>query len=86
MGLGHRRESAEGGGLTLAPNPCRRVIAPLHRIAVKRQAVAIAASLKKHGVLSAGLPSVLGGSADHRELGEMLRVLARYCGSTAHAT
>src|SRR5689334_2554420 len=44
------------------------------------------ADLKKHGVLTAGLPVELGGgSADHRELGEMLRVLARYCGSTALA-
>lgn len=44
------------------------------------------ADLKKHGVLTAGLPVELGGGgADHRELGEMLRVLARYCGSTALA-
>lgn len=43
-------------------------------------------ALKKHGVFSAGLPLELGGAgAEHRELGEMLRVLARYCGSTALA-
>jgi alkylation response protein AidB-like acyl-CoA dehydrogenase len=43
-------------------------------------------ALKKHGVLSAGLPVVLGGGgAEHRELGEMLRVLARHCASTALA-
>jgi len=43
-------------------------------------------ALKKHGVLTAGLPTELGGGgAEHRELGEMLRVLARYCGSTALA-
>jgi alkylation response protein AidB-like acyl-CoA dehydrogenase len=43
-------------------------------------------ALKKHGVLTAGLPAELGGGdAEHRELGEMLRVLARYCGSTALA-
>jgi len=42
--------------------------------------------LKKHGILTAGLPTELGGGgAEHRELGEMLRVLARYCGSTALA-
>jgi alkylation response protein AidB-like acyl-CoA dehydrogenase len=41
-------------------------------------------ALKKHGVLTAGIPAELGGGgAEHRELGEMLRVLARYCGSTA---
>src|SRR6266446_10060970 len=34
--------------------------------------------LKKHGVLAAGIPVELGGGgAEHRELGEMLRVLAR---------
>jgi alkylation response protein AidB-like acyl-CoA dehydrogenase len=44
------------------------------------------ADLKKHGVLTAGLPAVLGGrGAEHSELGEMLRVLGRYCGSTALA-
>ena len=43
-------------------------------------------ALKKHGVLRAGLPVELGGGgAEHRELGEMLRVLAHYCGSTALA-
>jgi alkylation response protein AidB-like acyl-CoA dehydrogenase len=43
-------------------------------------------ALKKHGVLIAGLPADLGGGgAEQRELGEMLRVLARYCGSTALA-
>jgi alkylation response protein AidB-like acyl-CoA dehydrogenase len=43
-------------------------------------------ALKKHGVLGAGLPAELGGGgAEHRELAEMLRVLARYCGSTALA-
>ena len=43
-------------------------------------------ALKKRGVLSAGLPAELGGGgAEHRELAEMLRVLARYCGSTALA-
>jgi hypothetical protein len=32
---------------------------------------------KKHGVLTAGIPAELGsGGAEHRELGEMLRVLA----------
>jgi len=34
--------------------------------------------------VTAGIPTELGGcGAEHRELGEMLRVLARYCGSTA---
>jgi alkylation response protein AidB-like acyl-CoA dehydrogenase len=43
-------------------------------------------TLKSHGVLKAVLPVELdGGGAPHRELGEMLRVLARYCGSTALA-
>ncbi len=43
-------------------------------------------ALKSHGVLAAGIPAELGGGgAEHRELGEMLRVLARYCGSTALA-
>jgi len=43
-------------------------------------------ALKKHGVLTAGIPAELGGSgAEHRELSEMLRVLARYCSSTALA-
>jgi alkylation response protein AidB-like acyl-CoA dehydrogenase len=44
------------------------------------------ADLKKYGALTAGLPRELGGGgAEHSELGEMLRVLARYCGSTALA-
>jgi alkylation response protein AidB-like acyl-CoA dehydrogenase len=44
------------------------------------------ADLKRHGVLTAGLPAELGGGGvEHRELGEMLRVLAQYCGSTALA-
>jgi acyl-CoA dehydrogenase len=44
------------------------------------------ADLKKHGVLTAALPAELGGGdADYSELGEMLRILARYCGSTALA-
>jgi hypothetical protein len=44
------------------------------------------ADLKKHGVLPAGIPAELGGDgAEHSELAEMLRVLARYCGSTALA-
>jgi alkylation response protein AidB-like acyl-CoA dehydrogenase len=44
------------------------------------------ATLKTHDVLTAGIPVELGGGgAEHRELGEMLRVLARYCGSTALA-
>ena len=43
-------------------------------------------ALKKHGVLRAGLPVELGGGgAEHRELAEMLRVLAHHCGSTALA-
>lgn len=43
-------------------------------------------ALKRHGVLSAGLPAELGGGdAKHSELCEMLRILARYCGSTALA-
>jgi acyl-CoA dehydrogenase len=44
------------------------------------------ADLKKYGVLTAGLPAELGGGGvEHGELGEMLRALARYCGSTALA-
>jgi len=44
-------------------------------------------ALKKHGVLTAGIPAELAGSgAEHRELSEMLRVLARYCSSTALAS
>jgi len=43
-------------------------------------------ALKRHGVLAAGIPAELGGGgAEHRELAEMLRVLAHYCGSTALA-
>src|SRR5215467_6700642 len=43
-------------------------------------------ALKSHDVLRAGLPAELGGGgAELGELGEMLRVLARYCGSTALA-
>lgn len=43
-------------------------------------------TLKRHGILRAALPVELGGDgAGHRELGEMLRVLAHYCGSTALA-
>lgn len=44
------------------------------------------ATLKKHDVLTAGVPAELGGGgAEHGELTEMLRVLAHYCGSTALA-
>jgi alkylation response protein AidB-like acyl-CoA dehydrogenase len=44
------------------------------------------AALRAAGVLAAGVPRELGGGgAEHRELAEMLRVLARYCGSTALA-
>ena len=40
--------------------------------------------LKARGVLAAGVPTELGGGgASYPELCEMLRVLARYCGSTA---
>ena len=40
--------------------------------------------LKERGVLAAGVPAELGGGdASYAELCEMLRVLARYCGSTA---
>jgi alkylation response protein AidB-like acyl-CoA dehydrogenase len=43
-------------------------------------------ALKRRCVLAAGIPAELGGGgAEHRELGEMLRVLAHYCGSTALA-
>jgi alkylation response protein AidB-like acyl-CoA dehydrogenase len=43
-------------------------------------------ALKQRGVLAAGIPAELGGGgAGHRELGEMLRVLAHYCDSTALA-
>ena len=42
------------------------------------------ADLKKQGVLAAGVPAALGGGgASYPELCEMLRILARYCGSTA---
>jgi alkylation response protein AidB-like acyl-CoA dehydrogenase len=42
------------------------------------------AELKQRGVLAAGVPAELGGGdASYPELCEMLRVLARYCGSTA---
>jgi alkylation response protein AidB-like acyl-CoA dehydrogenase len=44
------------------------------------------AALKAHGVMIAGLPAELGGgAAEYRELAYMLRVLGRYCGSTALA-
>ena len=40
--------------------------------------------LKEHGVLAAGVPAELGGGgASYLELCEMLRILGRYCGSTA---
>ena len=43
-------------------------------------------ALKQHGVLTAGIPNELGGSGvEFRELSEMLRILAHYCGSTALA-
>ena len=42
------------------------------------------ADLKKRGVLAAGVPAALGGGgASYPELCEMLRILGRYCGSTA---
>ncbi len=42
------------------------------------------AELKARGVLAAGIPVELGGGgAAYSQLGEMLRVLAHYCGSTA---
>src|SRR5262245_51284955 len=42
------------------------------------------AELRRRGVLGAGVPADLGGGdATYPELCEMLRVLARYCGSTA---
>lgn len=44
------------------------------------------AALKKHGVLTAGIPAELGGGgSEFCELSEMLRILAQYCGSTALA-
>ena len=42
--------------------------------------------LRERRMFSAGVPAELGGGgASHPELGEMLRVLAQYCGSTALA-
>jgi indole-3-acetate monooxygenase len=44
------------------------------------------ADLRSSGLIEAGVPVELGGSgADVDELAEMLRILARYCGSTALA-
>jgi alkylation response protein AidB-like acyl-CoA dehydrogenase len=44
------------------------------------------ADLKAAGLVEAGVPAELGGGgADVDELAEMLRTLARYCGSTALA-
>jgi alkylation response protein AidB-like acyl-CoA dehydrogenase len=44
------------------------------------------AALKEHGMFSAAVPQELGGGgASHRELSDMLRILAQYCGSTALA-
>jgi alkylation response protein AidB-like acyl-CoA dehydrogenase len=44
------------------------------------------AQLKEHRLMSAGVPSELGGGgASHAELCELLRELGRYCGSTALA-
>jgi indole-3-acetate monooxygenase len=44
------------------------------------------ADLRSSGLIEAGVPVELGGSgADADELAEMLRILARYCGSTALA-
>lgn len=44
------------------------------------------AVLKEHRVFSAGVPSELGGGgASYADLGEMLRMLAHYCSSTALA-
>ncbi|HWO41990.1 MAG TPA: acyl-CoA dehydrogenase family protein [Candidatus Eisenbacteria bacterium] len=44
------------------------------------------AALKEQRVFSAGIPQELGGGgASHRELADMLRTLAHYCGSTALA-
>jgi alkylation response protein AidB-like acyl-CoA dehydrogenase len=43
-------------------------------------------ALKQRSVLTAGIPKELGGSGvEFRELSEMLRILAHYCGSTALA-
>jgi alkylation response protein AidB-like acyl-CoA dehydrogenase len=44
------------------------------------------AALKEQRVFSAAIPEELGGGgASHRELSDMLRILAQYCGSTALA-
>ena len=44
------------------------------------------AALKERRVFSAGIPQELGGGgASHREISDMLRTLAQYCGSTALA-
>lgn len=44
------------------------------------------AQLKERGLIAAGVPEELGGGGlSHAELGEMLRQLAHYCGSTALA-
>src|SRR5689334_6669500 len=80
------------------PNMSRDLVALMHRLGPEFAARAghsdnedlfVAenyVALKNHGVLRAGLPVELGGGgAEHRELGEMLRVLARHCGSTALA-
>ena len=44
------------------------------------------AALKERRVFSAAIPEELGGGgASHREIADMLRTLAQYCGSTALA-
>ena len=44
------------------------------------------AALKERRVFSAAIPEELGGGgASHREVGDLLRTLAQYCGSTALA-
>jgi alkylation response protein AidB-like acyl-CoA dehydrogenase len=44
------------------------------------------AALKQHRVFSAAVPKELGGGgATHREVADMLRTMAQYCGSTALA-
>src|SRR5262245_59244457 len=44
------------------------------------------AQLKERGLIAAGVPEELGGGGlNHSELGDMLRQLAHYCGSTALA-
>jgi alkylation response protein AidB-like acyl-CoA dehydrogenase len=44
------------------------------------------AALKERGVFAAAIPEELGGGgASHREIADMLRTLAQYCGSTALA-